>query len=159
MTSMNIYQEVVPELISLVPEIKTKYVEMNADFGSNFTAKDVSELQQIAELHNLSDSTKSIGPTIVFENLLVPYVLEISSNGSNPTRLLEIMTWIEKLSNSGVFEISNLVSGSFCEPLVASNEDKLPALYPTMGIKTKELCKLQLSSFIVSDATRKMLGA
>jgi hypothetical protein len=156
---MNTYQEVVPELISLVPEIKAKYVEMNTGFGSNFTDKDVSELKQIEELHNIPGSKNSIGPTIVFENLLVPYVLEISDKGDNPVRLSEIMIWIEKLSNSEVFEISNLVSGSFCEPLVASNQDKLPALYPSMGMKTKELCKLQLSSFIVSDATRRLLGA
>jgi hypothetical protein len=156
---MNTYQEVIPELISLVPEIKAKYIEMNTGFGSDFTEQDIAELQQIEELHNLPNSTKSIGPSIIFENLLVPYVLEISSNGSNPARLSEIMNWIEKLSSSGVFEISNLVSGSFCEPLVASNEDKLPTLYPSMGIKTKELCKMQLSSFIVSDATKKMLEA
>jgi hypothetical protein len=156
---MNTYQEVVPELISLVPEIKAKYVEMNTDFGKDFTAKDISELKQIEELHNLPNSKNSIGPSIVFENLLVPYILEISSKDSNPIRLSEIMVWIEKLSNSEVFEVSNLVSGSFCEPLVASNEDKLPALYPLMGVKTKELCKLQLSSFIVSDATKKLLGS
>jgi hypothetical protein len=156
---MNTYQEVVPELISLFPGIKARYIEMNTDFGSNFTDKDIAELKQINELHNLSSSKNSIGSSIVFENLLVPYVLEISSENNNSAKLSEIMTWIEKLSNSEVFEVSNLVSGSFCEPLVASNEDKLPALYLSMGTKTKELCKLQLSSFIVSDATKKLLGA
>lgn len=156
MNRMITYKEIVPELLSLVPDLKTKYAEMNADFGVSFTEKDLDDLQQIEKAHDLQVTTNSVGPSIVFENLFVPYLLGISGTNSNSTKLSEIMNWVEELSSSEVFEVSNLVAGSFCEPLLASHEDKLPALYPLMGKRTKELCRMQFSRFIVSDATKKM---
>jgi hypothetical protein len=131
---------------------------MNTDFGSYLTSGDVDDLQQVQKLHDLQNEKGSLGSTIVFENLLVPYVLKTSQDPTNSSKLAETMNWIESLSNSDVFEVSNLVAGSFCEPLIASHEDELPLLYPSMGLKTKELCKMQFSRFVVTDETRKMFG-
>jgi hypothetical protein len=157
--TMSAYQKIVPDLLILVPEIRTEYAKMNAEFDNVFSEKEVNELQELERAYELSSHTDSIGETIVFENLLVPYVLRIASTGENLNKLLEIMNWIEALSNSTVFEVSNLVAGSFCEPLIASNEDKLPLLYPLMGKRTRELCKMQFSRFIVSDEIRKMFSS
>ncbi len=156
---MNTYQEIVPDLLTLVPEIRVEYAEMNAEFSSSFSERDVDELQQLEETYELTNNTDSIDTTIVFENLLVPYVVDIASTGKNSKKLSQIMDWLEALSINPVFEVSNLVAGSFCEPLIGSHEDKLSLLYPFMGKKTKELCKMQFSRFIVSEETKKMFGS
>ncbi len=153
---MNKYQELTSQLISLAPDLASKYATMNAEFGSDFTDDDAAKLKEIDEIHSLQSQSKAVGTTVVFENLLVPYILEISAMDRDSEQLSKIMNWLEELSSSNVFEISNLVAGSICEPLIASHEDKLAFLIPYMGTKMKELCKMQFSRFIVTEETKKM---
>ncbi len=156
---MSTYQEIVSDLLTLVPEIRAEYAEMNAGFGSGFSEHDVDELQQLEETYERTNNTNSLGTTIVFENLLVPYVVDIVNTGKNSKKLSQLMDWIEALATNPVFEVSNLVAGSFCEPLIASHQDELSLLYPFMGKRTKELCKMQFSRFIVSEEIKKMFGS
>ena len=156
---MSTYQEIVSDLLTLVPEIRAEYAEMNAGFGSGFSEHDVDELQQLEETYERTNNTNSLGTTIVFENLLVPYVVDIVSTGKNSKKLSQLMDWIEALATNPMFEVSNLVAGSFCEPLIGSHQDELSLLYPFMGKRTKELCKMQFSRFIVSEEIKKMFGS
>ena len=156
---MSTYQEIVSDLLTLVPEIRAEYAEMNAGFGSGFSEHDVDELQQLEETYERTNNTNSLGTTIVFENLLVPYVVDIVSTGKNSKKLSQLMDWIEALATNPMFEVSNLVAGSFCEPLIGSYQDELSLLYPFMGKRTKELCKMQFSRFIVSEEIKKMFGS
>jgi hypothetical protein len=69
-------------------------------------------------------------------------------------QLRKIMAWMEGLTNSTDMEVRNLVATSIGEPLVASYDDVLPIVFPYLGSRTKEFCKVIFVFFKVSDATK-----
>lgn len=155
-------QTIIPKLLANVPEIAQAYSELLQNEKMNaekLSTEDISELNQIAEMHNLPkhDMNKP-GVTIVFEQLLVKFILELKQDKKSANRLKEIMDWIEKLANHPEFAVRNLVAVSICEPFITVHESSLSYLVPLMGEKTKELCSMQFELFWVSDETKRLFG-
>lgn len=150
------YQEVVSQLMVLAPQLKGKYQELNTNFRRNLSDQDLEESRLIEDLHGLQSNQGNIGVSVVFENLFIPCILELANDQDKSTHLSEVMNWVESLANSDIFAVSNLVAGSVCEPLIASHEDKLSNIFPYMGRKTRELCKMQFSRFIITNQTKIM---
>ena len=152
---MTTYLDVVPQLLDIIPELNQNYDKMNEGFGSKFSAAEIEELDKLDESLRLPKvKQRSIGTTIVFENLLVPYIVSLATS-EDWTVLSKIMDWIEVLAN-GIFEVSNLVAGSVCEPIIASNGNSILTIYPYMGKRTREFCKMQFSRFMVSDEVKQL---
>lgn len=154
-------QKVVPGLLSAVPELRASYLQLVREEETStqrLSPKDIEELNQIAELHDLPkrDLGKP-GVTIVFEHLLLRFMLHLSEE-YRFDRLREIMGWVEELTSHPEFAVRNLVAGSICEPLITTHESTLPIFVPLMGKKTKELCTMQFELYLVSDETKKLFG-
>lgn len=153
-------QNLIPELLHVVPEIKGDYDLLLKEFTQNsklLSKKDLEELKDTQKLHDLPqiDYTKP-GITLVVEDLLMPYIVEISLDPKKSRRLFDIMNWIEELVNSNNQVIVNMVSLSICEPLLTSYQSKIKHIQPFMGVKTKFLCKSQLAYYKINKDISKL---
>lgn len=153
---MNEYLELVPSLMKLAPDLLPKYMQLKKEFESGLDAEDIEALQQISELHNLQDESKTVPTTIVFEDLLLPYIVNLAVTGEDLKKLSTVMSWIEELAKSSNFKISNLVASCVCEGLVTKYESNLASLMPYIGTKSKLLCKNHFSRFMVTEETQRM---
>ncbi len=146
-----VYNQIIPTLLEVVPEIKEQYVGLGE---YNLSDKDIEVMDRIRKIHDLPYSDrKALGATIVFETILVPFIISLLNDLQKKRRLSEITKWIETLANHEDFWIRNLIATSICEPLLTTYEDKLPKMFDYLGIKTKKMCKKQLNDYILEDAT------
>jgi hypothetical protein len=157
---MTSQQLVIAELLKLLPALRSGYAAMSLEFAEGLTDEDVASIQEIQQMHNLEgNDPKAVGSTIVFENLLMPHIAALADAGDF-SEVSRIMNWIETLSRSEVFNISNLVAVTICESLITSFSDKLlPQVYPYMGEKTKSLCIMQFPAYKISDEVKKLFSS
>ncbi|MDP9312666.1 MAG: hypothetical protein M3R24_17565 [Chloroflexota bacterium] len=160
MTSFDL-QQLVPDMLERIPEIKPAYEAIAQEYREaveHWTTQDFQEIRTIEQLHHMSASDPSRpGMTIVMERLVTQFLVDLAVQGNGQRRLAEITAWIEDLAQSEIFDIRNLVAVSVCEPLVTTYEDHLPHILPFLGDSTKELCRMQLLSYRVSEETKKLL--
>jgi hypothetical protein len=116
-------------------------------------------MEQLREKHQLPklDYTKP-GPTLVFEQLLISFLLDLIKDKQHVQQLTKIMDWIEQLASSEVFAIRNHVAVSICEPLITNHQSSLELIVPFMGVNTKKLCTMQFEIYRVNDSTKKLFG-
>ena len=155
-------QPLVLELLKSVPEVTSEYERMKAESEEAkqfWKEEDYAELDKITAMHGLpkTDYSKP-GVTIVFEDLLLRFMLELIEDKKQLFRLKAIMDWIEQLANHQEFAVRNLIAGSICEPLITTHESTLPHFVPLMGEKTKALCTMQFEIYRVSAETKKLFG-
>ncbi|MFN8444519.1 MAG: hypothetical protein U0175_27290 [Caldilineaceae bacterium] len=155
-------QPLVDELLLVVPELVAGYKNMEVESQNAkqyWSKKDYEDLDSIAKMHGLpkSDYGKP-GVTIVFEDLLVRFMLEIAEDKGQAQRLKPIMQWIEHLANHEEFAVRNLIAVSVCEPLITTHQDKLHLFVPLMGEKTKSLCTMQFEMYNLWDETKRLFG-
>jgi hypothetical protein len=79
------------------------------------------------------------GLNLVFENVLLPFVIRLASDIENSQRLIEVLEVIEELASSEKFYISNLVTTGFCEPLITTHQARASSIIPFMGSVTRKL--------------------
>jgi|GEM_PF-2119071 len=160
-TNFNL-QLIIPELLSNVPELEEAYIKMldeEKSTAETLGKEDIRQLEQLAQLHNISGfDIRKPGVTIVFEQLLVRYIVDLSRDVRLHERLKLIIEWIETLANHPEFAVRNLIAVSVCEPLITTYEDTLGYFVPFMGEKTKALCTMQFEQYLISDETKKLFG-
>lgn len=155
-------QPLIDELLLTVPELTIGYrnMEIESQKAKHYWSKeDYEDLDQIVEMHGLPKSDfRKPGVTIVFEDLLVRFMLEIADDRKQAKKLKSIMQWLEHLANHEEFAVRNLIAVSVCEPLITTHEDKVHLFVPLMGPKTKGLCTMQFEMYNLRDETKRLFG-
>lgn len=157
-------QAVIPGLLSAVPELAPAYLQLQKEeqeSAQRLSPKDIDELDQITKMHGLPKRDyNQPGVTIVFEQLLVRFMLELTEKCTplHRHRLKEIMDWVEELAGHAEFAVRNLIAGSVCEPLITTHEANLRYFVPLMGEKTKALCTMQFEMYRINDETKRLFG-
>lgn len=156
-------QQLLPELLSAIPEIEGKYKAMEVEAARGYALwdeQDFADMEIIKELHGFPDDDDAKpGMTIVLEELVVPFTIAICQDTNRIHRLTGIMALIETWASSSIFDIRNLVAVCFCEPLLISHEDYLITVFPYMGVETKKICRMQLKSSRNSSEIMKLFEA
>jgi len=155
-------QRLVQELLRVAPELQSEYNKMLKEAkgaGKSWTREELDVMEQLREKHQLPklDYTKP-GPTLVFEQLLVPFLLDLIRDKQHVQQLTRIMNWVEQLASSEIFAIRNHVAVSICEPLITNHQSSLEQIVPFMGVNTKKLCIMQFEIYRVNDNTKKLFG-
>jgi len=160
-TNFNL-QDIIPELLSNVPELEKAYMERLEEEKSDaetLSMEDIRQLEQISQIHNLGDfDVFKPGVTIVFEQLLAKFIIELSQDSQLHKRLESIMKWIETLAEHQEFAVRNLIAVSVCEPFITKYEVHLERIVPLMGDQTKALCTMQFKQFQISAKTKALFG-
>ena len=147
----------IPELLQNIPEIQTEYLEMLLEYrdgAEKLSEQDIQELRDIRIMHNIPESDLNTpGISLVFDALVTPLIVKLAVEKKSANRLSEIMEWIETLAKSEVLDIHNLISVCTCESLITTYEDSLSGVFPFMGKRTRELCKLQFDEWRLSPET------
>lgn len=132
-------QNILSQLLDVVPELKEGYETITGH-----------------SVHSTKAPYKP-GITIVFEDLLVPFIAALSSDITRSDRLADVMNWIEQLANSEIPEVRNLVAVGVCEALITNEDKHLQKIQPYMGKKTRGLCRSLFPLYHVSENTAKLL--
>lgn len=130
-------QNLLPEFLQLTPELKEAYLQYASGWGSELSQQDKQRLEQIAKLHGILPTLDAPGMHVIFEELLIPYVVTLYKE-NNLKYLRKILFWIEDLINRKEFNVKNLVLVSFCDSLVANYYEETKGLSALMGERTKE---------------------
>ena len=157
----HIDDQVMSHVLKAVPEIKTAYEKMRSDSAISalqLTQEDIEELEAIWSEDAPLLRIEEPGIHIVFEDILVPFVVSLVSEPTKVERLKEVLAAIEELAVSETFYVSNAVCVSFCEPIVTNQQDKAPVIIPYMGEATLQLCRLQDKQFYLSAPVKHLLG-
>jgi hypothetical protein len=153
-------QSLIPHLLEVVPEIRDEYEAMRKyaiESHPHWIDQDYEDMLRIAQIHNLPKKQHDEpGITLVVEDLLVPHIIKQALDTRSSSRLHEIMKWVEGLANSDIFDVKNLVAASICQPMITTFEDELKHIYPYMGKKTKELCRIQLPYYNIRSKTKRL---
>ena len=89
------YEDVEPLALKLVPEIRSEYYKSQSDLAPYPTDGWIEELHHIPE-----GDWRRLGATILFENLLIPFIMSLfEDEARNQRRIQEIMDWIETLAH------------------------------------------------------------
>lgn len=153
-------QQLITDLITIVPEIENDILYMQDSFKKRSTLLDLEDKQQLdsiqqkRKLHSVR--TDQVGIDIIMEDILIPYIMNTITENKNTRQIKQVMDWIEGIAHSDLFEIRNAVATSICEPLITSFQSDLPYVYPYLGDKTRSLCKMQFSEYNITDATKKL---
>src|SRR5690606_4570770 len=76
------------------------------------------------------DDPRRLGGTIVFDNLVVPLIVQLSESGNND-RLEELFDWFEELASDENPEIRHgLLEVTLCESLLSNEVSHFHQLYP-----------------------------
>lgn len=126
------YQNLVEHTLLKVPEIQEEYDQFVVRYGGPVS----KELEEIAKKHNVLQTSGPIGNHIVFEDILVKFVVSIASQKPMERRLFEIMEFIEELATHPDSRIQNVIAVSFCEPLATTHRNHCNAILPYMGSQT-----------------------
>lgn len=153
-------QKVIDELIIVVPEIREEYEEMVLyEQSVELSIEDIKELEEIAQMHNITADLNLPGDTIVFENVFVPQlILFVKENATD--RLKVVFEWVESIvtTHEQSDDIQTLFWGSLCEPLVASHDIFFPQIFPFMGPRTLELCRMVRETYVLSEEVNNLLN-
>jgi hypothetical protein len=151
-------QQLLPELFERIPSFRETYLGFVQNWNPVLSKKDKEELEHIVQLHNLPRQNYDLpGMTIVFENLLVPHLVELSKQNSSK-QLSNAMDWIEQLAINEHFEVRNLVAGSVCVPLLTTHSGSFNDILPFTGKETIALCKMVSTGYRLSEDVRKLLN-
>lgn len=151
-------QELLSDLLEHVPELRSGYIQIKAEMaGIQFSEKDYQELEQLSEIYGFPMHEERLpGMTIVFEDLLIPQLVEFIEQG-NYHRLEAVMKWIERLSASEHFAVRNLVAVTICESFLSSYNKCFQTIFLYMGDKTKTICKMATEGLIIKDEIKQIL--
>ena len=131
------YEDIEALVLKNVPEIKKAYY----DFGWEPIPYPTDEW--LEELHHIPlKDVRRLGATIVFESILVPFVMSLfEDETSHRKRIQEIINWVENLAHHEDLRIrETLVGVCVCEQILDKYGEKLPQIYPYFGPRTKEIC-------------------
>ena len=150
----------IPECLQAVPEVAPDYLELCKERQAVvFTDQDYADLEEIARMHQLPPSDPHVpGITLLLEDLVVPFLIDLAQDSTKCQRMHEIMDWLETLARNEIFDIRNVVGVSICEPLLTTYEEQLPTIYPYLGTETKRLCVMQFSRWILDDTTKQLFA-
>jgi len=155
-TEITIYN-LIEYTLKAIPEIKLQYEDEAKWYQSAYkslTKQDLEELNTIATIHNIPQTNDPIGETIVFENMVSPFIASLAPNSQQRKRLEAVMIWIEGLANSKDKWVRNIVAGSVCEPLLTTYRGSLKDIIPYMGEMTKQFCRMQFEQWKLSKETK-----
>ena len=131
------YEEIEGLTLRIVPEIRDAYDSFGWDPIPSPTDEWVEELISLD-----NDDERRMGATIVFENLLVPFVMSLFEDEKVHTnRIQEILDWIEFLANHEDHRISGtLINVCFWGDIIDKFSYDIPRIFPYFGPRTRELC-------------------
>jgi len=150
-----------------VPEIKPAYDRMYNEHRTSlalWSETDYEDFRKIARFHGtpedvVLDALQYPRTNLVFENILLPFIIGLTSEPGKSQRLVQVMAWIEELAADEEFGVRNLVGTGFCEPLITNQEHHAASIIPLMGKATRQIGREVMRMFKVSEQTQRLLEA
>lgn len=155
---MTPYKDIEPLALEKIPEIWDEYrreLSIYPQHGATSYEDKLTELYQMPE-----DDPRRLGGTIVFDNLVVPLIVQLSESGNND-RLEELFDWFEELASDENPEIRHgLLEVTLCESLLSNEVSHFHQLYPFLQSRPhlRLLFKGVSKRFTVSQAILDLLS-
>ncbi len=130
------FEEIEGLTLKYIPEIRDAYDKFGWDSIPYPSDEWIEELINL-DIHD----DRRLGETIVFENLLVPFLISLFENEEgNNERIQEIMDFIEHLAIQNDSKINGtLINFCFWNEILNRYSDKLPRIFQYTGTRSKEI--------------------
>ncbi len=163
------WNEVIAEMLQFVPELEPDCrPEVRAALdkslrylGHSASDEDVIYLRELQRTHShaIKDSIYAPGHYIIFESLLMPMLIHLSSDETERKRFAQIMNWLEELASSDDVKVQNLVAIGICENLLGSHQQHLGRFFSAMGGTMRQMCRDFIPFFRLDEKSTAILSA
>ena len=159
-------KDVEPLTLEKIPEIWEAYKKENFDIPQDPREDWIEKLDNAPEtdysvpFEEREDDIR-LGSTIVFDNLVAWFVLELVQN-SNTQRLNELFDWFEELASDENTKIKTHILGvTICESFVSNHRAYFPELFPFIEKRPNFFNELKDASkrFRLSEEVKALLDS